>query len=593
MTFYTGGSERVRIDTSGNVLIGRTTQIGTEKLSVQGATLGGTAGNTSYSMTLYTPDVSNTTRLNFFDYRLANGTSHTTSQNRIQRRVDSTEMGYLGFDSSYTRIGWGTTDALYLNDSNNVGIGSLPVSNVRLAVGAGNRIANSFGNLYVYTTDTATTNFGGQITVGGSYSGTTNAPFAGFAGRWEGTGLQGYAQFNVLDPSGNLTERMRISSDGTVGIGTSSFIYGAKLYVSSAGSAQSSIFVVNPGIGSGQVGVAAASSNFKIYNTYSTGTLAGGAGIDIDQNGNVGIGTASPGTKLDVSGSIRASASVTVGNGGGTYQAGSIYSDANWGMIFRAAQASPAQAQFKWANSADSELMRISSAGNVGIGITPSTKLHVYGAGTTSTAYTNGDATGPTLYLQDSGSASGNGGQLLFGAFQGIFAGIKGGIVNGTGPAGVLIFQTRSTSGNVIEQARIGYQGGFAVGTTAEPGAGAILATGNITAYYSDARLKDFKGKIGDALYKVSQLNGYYYTENEKAEEFGYNNKELQVGVSAQEVKAILPEVIAPAPFDMDAENKSKSGEDYMTVRYEKLVPLLIEAIKELTAKVEALEGKK
>jgi hypothetical protein len=134
---------------------------------------------------------------------------------------------------------------------------------------------------------------------------------------------------------------------------------------------------------------------------------------------------------------------------------------------------------------------------------------------------------------------------------------------------------------------------GLGVGTAASGTAGEIRATNNITAYYSDARLKDFKGKIGDALYKVSQLNGYYYTENEKAEEFGFNNKELQVGVSAQEVKAILPEVIAPAPFDMDAENKSKSGEDYMTVRYEKLVPLLIEAIKELKAEVEALKAGK
>jgi hypothetical protein len=133
--------------------------------------------------------------------------------------------------------------------------------------------------------------------------------------------------------------------------------------------------------------------------------------------------------------------------------------------------------------------------------------------------------------------------------------------------------------------------GSFGVGTAASGTAGEIRATNNITAYYSDARLKDFKGKIGDALYKVSQLNGYYYTENDKAEEFGFKNKELQVGVSAQEVKAILPEVIAPAPFDMDAENKSKSGEDYMTVRYEKLVPLLIEAIKELKAEVEALKA--
>ena len=131
------------------------------------------------------------------------------------------------------------------------------------------------------------------------------------------------------------------------------------------------------------------------------------------------------------------------------------------------------------------------------------------------------------------------------------------------------------------------------VGTAASGTTGEIRATNNVTAYYSDARLKDFKGNIGNALYKVSQLNGYYFTENAKAEEFGYNNKKLQVGVSAQEVQAVLPEVVAPAPFDVDGNDISKSGENYITVRYEKLVPLLIEAIKELTAKVEALEGKK
>jgi hypothetical protein len=131
------------------------------------------------------------------------------------------------------------------------------------------------------------------------------------------------------------------------------------------------------------------------------------------------------------------------------------------------------------------------------------------------------------------------------------------------------------------------------VGTAASGTSGEIRATNNVTAYYSDARLKDFRGKIGDALHKVGQLNGYYFTENAKAEEFGYHNKELQVGVSAQEVQAVLPEVIAAAPFDIDESNQSKSGENYITVRYEKLVPLLIEAIKELSAKVEALEGKK
>lgn len=70
--------------------------------------------------------------------------------------------------------------------------------------------------------------------------------------------------------------------------------------------------------------------------------------------------------------------SVTIQGGGGQYVAGSIYSDANWGMIFRAKQASPAQAHFRWADSADSELMRIDASGN--------TTINAIADGTTTTA---------------------------------------------------------------------------------------------------------------------------------------------------------------------------------------------------------------
>jgi len=117
------------------------------------------------------------------------------------------------------------------------------------------------------------------------------------------------------------------------------------------------------------------------------------------------------------------------------------------------------------------------------------------------------------------------------------------------------------------------------VGTAASGTAGEIRATNNITAYYSDDRFKTNLGNIPDALAKVLTLNGFYYEANELAQSFGYK-KILEVGVSAQQVQAVQPEVVAPAPID----------ENYLTVRYERLVPLLIEAIKELNAKVAALE---
>jgi hypothetical protein len=103
-------------------------------------------------------------------------------------------------------------------------------------------------------------------------------------------------------------------------------------------------------------------------------------------------------------------------------------------------------------------------------------------------------------------------------------------------------------------------------------------------------RLKTAIEPIEDALAKLSQIRGVYYTQNQFAEQFGYNDYRTQVGVIAQEVQAVLPEVIKTAPFDMDENGNSKSGENYITVQYEKIVPLLIEAIKELQAKVDALQ---
>ena len=75
-----------------------------------------------------------------------------------------------------------------------------------------------------------------------------------------------------------------------------------------------------------------------------------------------------------------------------------------------------------------------------------------------------------------------------------------------------------------------------------------------------------------------------------------FNKDEKQVGVSAQSVEKVLPEVVSLAHFDYktaeDGTVSSKSGENYKTVDYARLVPLLIESIKELNAKVKTLEGK-
>jgi hypothetical protein len=134
------------------------------------------------------------------------------------------------------------------------------------------------------------------------------------------------------------------------------------------------------------------------------------------------------------------------------------------------------------------------------------------------------------------------------------------------------------------------------VGTAASGTAGEIRATNAITSFYSDERLKTDITEISGALDKVMQLRGVTFRANELAESFGYANNKEQVGVIAQDVEKVLPQIVVPAPFDImqlqEGVEISRSGENYKTVHYEKLVPLLIQAIKEQQIMIEELQQK-
>jgi hypothetical protein len=125
--------------------------------------------------------------------------------------------------------------------------------------------------------------------------------------------------------------------------------------------------------------------------------------------------------------------------------------------------------------------------------------------------------------------------------------------------------------------------------------------TGDVTANTSDRRLKTNIVNIDSPLEKISKINGVYFNWNDKAKELSNKDTKIrEVGFIAQEVQSVLPEIIKPAPFDLelDEENttvkntlyKSVSGEDYLTVQYEKIVPLLVECIKELKNEIEELK---
>jgi len=149
-----------------------------------------------------------------------------------------------------------------------------------------------------------------------------------------------------------------------------------------------------------------------------------------------------------------------------------------------------------------------------------------------------------------------------------------------------------ATTANALNTANDYQMDGLGVGTAPSATSGEIRATNNITAYYSDIRLKRITGYLSGALDKVAQLNPFTYYGNDLAKKYGFDTKRHQIGVSAQEIQRVVPEAVFPAPFDTDGAIDSVSGENYLTVQYEKLVPLLIEAIKELHGKVSVLSVK-
>jgi len=111
---------------------------------------------------------------------------------------------------------------------------------------------------------------------------------------------------------------------------------------------------------------------------------------------------------------------------------------------------------------------------------------------------------------------------------------------------------------------------------------GDVSATADVIAYSgSDARLKTNVTIIDKALNKVLQLDGVTYNWNNIAcEKLNKTADIREAGVIAQKVKEVLPEVV------------SEREDGYLGVRYERIIPLLIEAIKELKQEIDELKNK-
>jgi len=125
---------------------------------------------------------------------------------------------------------------------------------------------------------------------------------------------------------------------------------------------------------------------------------------------------------------------------------------------------------------------------------------------------------------------------------------------------------SNTTSGTLVVTGGVGISGALYVGA-------------DIYSYASsDIRLKENLSKIDNSLEKLLKISGYEYHWNKIAQEM-YPERTMQdVGVIAQEVKEIVPSAVV------------EREDGYLAVRYDKLIPLLIEAVKALKAEIEDMK---
>jgi hypothetical protein len=301
--------------------------------------------------------------------------------------------------------------------------------------------------------------------------------------------------------------------------------------------------------------------------------------------GNVGIGTTSPGEKLHVVGNIK------LNNGNAIYlgdsannNGGRIYVDTGTNNFY-INQANNSPLYFATNNGTKATIL---GNGNFGIGTTdPSYKLHIT------------ETTSADCRLQIENTSTGNAGIEIVGGGGNQYIDFTP--VASTDFEGRIIYSSSSDEmqfmTNITNRFKLNsngaevQNGALGVGVAANSTDGRIDASNDIVAYSSDKRLKTNIQSIENPLDKIGKLSGFTYNWNDKAAKLAnYDTNESLIGVFAQEVQAVLPEAVKLAPFDNDGNNKSISGENYLTVQYEKIVPLLIEAIKEQQKQIDDLK---
>lgn len=230
-------------------------------------------------------------------------------------------------------------------------------------------------------------------------------------------------------------------------------------------------------------------------------------------------------------------------------------------------------------NNSDASLSFIASGGT-GVTLIVGAKKYIYCDGTNfyeainALTVTSGTIDGATI-----GATT---------ATTGKFTTVQSTVTTGTAPfivaSTTVVANLTAATANALTTTNNYQMASLGVGVAASGVSGEIRATGPITVYStSDKRLKENIKPIENALEKISQINGVNFDwADEEIERRGgvdgYFVRKHDVGVIAQEIEKVVPEAVATR------ENGHKA------VRYEILVPLLIEAIKEQQQQINDLK---
>ena len=314
----------------------------------------------------------------------------------------------------------------------------------------------------------------------------------------------------------------------------------------------------------------------------------------ITSAGNVGVGTAAPQNKMHIATGDASNDAYRTGTdtpliiesaSTGCYV--QMVADANYPMgIIMGTAADTARggciydedAGGLFVKSGGYERLYVATDGKVGIATSaPERSLHTKGAAEVQALFENPSTTASQFAYIDIESNAASAGESIirFKTPDGTS------YINSKGSATTMTFSSGNVGiANTAPANKLWVQGG-------------ISATGDITSSASDERLKENRNPISNAVEKVLKLKGITYDWIDNISEVTgteWNHTEKQAGLIAQDVQKVLPEAVSIAPFDKDGEGKSVSGKDYLTIDYARVVPLLVNAIKEQQEQIDVLK---